>query len=244
MPGGKVARGKLTLYFGTMPIFKGRDMEQMAGRFIGFVRDTATKASNEYLRVRAAAVSLNGSALVLPGPPTPRLPTLAGLLTRAGAEYLGDELINVDPILLRIHPAGLPLLIDADDLSLFPQVPPPVGRSRAKGSDWARSAMQRHPVLPETLGSQFSAPVPLGWVVFPEIRQGAEAHLEPLNAADALFRFTQACLNLHVWEDRALILIRNLLEEKPVSLLVMSSPEQGIELVRTVASRMMREVRA
>jgi hypothetical protein len=244
MPGGKVVRGKLTLYFGTMPIFGGRNLEQMAGRFVGFIRDTATRASNEYLRVRAAAVSLNGSALVLPSPPTPRLPTLAGLLARGGGDYLGDELINIDPILHRIHPAGLPLLIDAEDLNLFPEIPPPSAKSRVKGSEWARSAMQRHPVLPEALGSRFSEPVTLGWVVFPEFKEGAEARLEPVNTADAIFRFTQACMNLHVWEDRALILIRNLLEETPASRLVMSSPKEGVDLIRTVASRMMKEVRA
>ena len=243
IPGGKVAHRKLKLYFGTMPIFGGRDMEQMAGRFIGFIRDTATRASNEYLRVRAAGASLNGSALILPSQPNPSLPTLAGLLARGGGGYLGDELINIDPILLKIHSAELPLLIDADDLKFFPEVPPPSFKSRVKGSEWARSAIQRHPLLPEALGGRWSPPVSLGWVVFPEFEEGVTARLEPVSTAEAIFLFTQACMNLHVWQDRALILIRNLLEETPTSRLVMSSPNEGIHLVRTTAPRIMKEVK-
>jgi hypothetical protein len=242
MPGGRVIGGKLSLYFGTMPIFGGRNLEQMAGRFIGFIRDTATRRSNEFVRVRAAAVSINGAALVLPSPPSPRLPTFAGLLAKGGGAYLGDELINVDPILHKVHSAGLPLLIDVGDLGSFPEIPPPSARSRVKGSEWARSAMQRHPVLPATLGSRTSDPVSLGWVVFPEIEPDVDARLEPLNTGEATFRFTQACMNLHVWQDRALLLMKELLESVPVSRLVASSPREAVELLLQTAPSMIEGV--
>jgi hypothetical protein len=244
LPGGKVVPGKLRLYFGTMPIFGGRVMEQMAGRFIGFIRDTATRRSNEYLRVRAAAAALGGTALLLPSPPSPRLPTWAGLLVRSGGAYLGDELINIDPILQHIHGAGLPLLIDVEDLGLFPEIPKPTARSRIQGSEWARSALQRHPLRPEDLGAEESGPVPLGWLVFPEIKPGAETRLEPMNSAAAVFRFAEACMNLHVWEERALVLIRNLLESVPASRLVAASPEEGVDLLRQTAPQMMKGVSA
>jgi len=50
-----------------------------------------------------------------------------------------------------------------------------------------------------------------------------------------LFRFTQSCLNLNVWRERALILMRELLETTPVSRLVVGSIPDAAELLQRSA---------
>ncbi|MGH2677843.1 MAG: hypothetical protein ACRDHB_05740, partial [Actinomycetota bacterium] len=120
LPGGKTIRGRLNLYFGSMWIYRGRNMHEMAGRLASYVRSMATYFMDEFIRFRAGAVVLDGSALLLPSPPQPRLPSLVGLLLRQGGGYLGDEQVHLEPVTRRVHSSSLPLMIDSEDLSLFP----------------------------------------------------------------------------------------------------------------------------
>jgi hypothetical protein len=79
----------------------------------------------------------------------------------------------------------------------------------------------RRPVPVEELGGlAATSPAPIGALVFPFFEEGVETRLEPFGGSAALFRFTEATLNLHVWTDRAFILQRELLESAAVSRLV------------------------
>ena len=68
-------------------------------------------------------------------------------------------------------------------------------------------------------------------IVFPFFEEGAETRLEPFGGAAALFRFTEATLNLHIWTDRAFVLQRELMESVPVSRLVVGSIPEAADLV-------------
>jgi hypothetical protein len=228
------------LYRGTLSIFRGRDRREMLARLISSARDIATSHSNEFVRIRAGAVSMDGAAVLLPSTPEPHLPALVGLLVESGAAYLGDELVNLDPVLREIHSVSLPLLIDTEDLSLFSGIAGErSGRRRVSRRDeaFSRGLTPRWPVSLEEVGGRDSDPTPIGGIVFPEFRPGAATEITPAGGAEALFRFTQSCLNLNVWRERALILMRELLDTTPTSRLVVGSiPEAAALLQRSAPS--------
>jgi hypothetical protein len=245
LPGGKVVRGKLNLYYEYLRIYEGRLKDEMAARLINFCRDAATQVSNEFIRVRAGAVATADGAILMPSVPEPHLPALVGLMVRDGAGYLGDEMANVDPILEGVHGLALPLMIDGDDLLLFPEL----GREKARGRrlkipEDIRATTPRRVVLPEEIGGSFAEPARLGWVVYPYFEPGAETRLEPFGGAKAVFGFTQAMINLHVWEDRALVLMKELLDTVPVSRLVVGSLPDAARLVLETAPSMIEGVSA
>ena len=243
LPGGRLVRGKRQLFFSYLRIYNGRHDDEMAARLIGFAREAATQLSNEFVRFRAAAVATESGALMLPSPPEPRLPTLAALMVRSGARYLGDEMVNVDPILHRLHGLRLPLLLPSADLELFPELYRERGRRRLDEplDETVRAVTPRRVVSPEELGSAAAEPTPLGWIVFPVFEEGAETRLEPYGGAEAIFAFTQAVLNLHVWEDRTLALLKDLLESMPVSRLIIGSVEEAAGLLLETAPTMLSE---
>lgn len=238
MPGGKQIHGISRLYRGTLSIFRGRDRREMLARLISSARDIATSHSNEFVRIRAGAVRMDGAALLLPSMPEPHLPALVGLLVESGAAYLGDELVNLDPVLREIHSVSLPMLIDIEDLPLFSGIAGErSGRRRASRREQAfsRGPTPRWPVSLEEVGGRDADPTPVGRIVFPEFQPGAATEIMPAGGAEVLFRFTQSCLNLNVWRERALILMRELLDTTPTFRLVVGSIPEAAELLQRSA---------
>jgi hypothetical protein len=221
--GGTAVRGKKRLFFQALLIFKGTGMEEMAGRLLSGARSWTNNQSNEFLRVRAGGVALDAGALLLPSQPEPHLATLVSQLVGRGAGYIGDEIVNLDPVMRRAHGTGLPLLVDAGDVPLLPidaAAPRPRrGRTGQTRSHW--------PLLLEDLHGSPASPTDIRWIVFPTFRPGAATELREIGRADALFRFTQAGLNLHIWRDRALVLMQELLRSTFVAEVVIGDLSDG-----------------
>lgn len=236
LAGRKVARGVHSLYLQTLRIFRGREQEAMAGSLISSMRELATSVQNEFVRIRAGSVELNGGALVMPSPPEGHLPALVALLVRGGAPYLGDEMLRLDPVLRRVHGLPLPLLLDARDLPLFGDIRRTWPTS-GDGSQRRGTAPLRHPVSVRELGASSSEPVPVRWIVFPRFDPGSAARFEPIGRSEALFCFARAGLNLHVWRARALTLMHELLESVPVSRLVVGSLPHAADLLLNAGPR-------
>jgi hypothetical protein len=239
LPGGMVTRGKLALYWGTTLIYGGVLYEEMAARLISWVRDNADFPSNEFVRLRAGAVAFDGRALLMPTIPERHLPALVGLLVRAGAGFLGSELAHLDPVFRRAHPVAWPLMVDGEDIAHFPELnrESPRRRQPEQRDEFARAITPRRPVSVEEVGGTLAGPTPVRWLVFPEFETGEETRLEATSGSEILFRFVASGLNLHVWEDRALTLMRDILDTTPVSRLVVGSlPEAADLLVRTAPS--------
>jgi hypothetical protein len=223
-----------TLYRGSLSIYRGRDRREMLGRIVSSVRDSATAHSNQFVRVRAAAIEIDGRAIVLPSLPEPRLPTLAALLVRSGARYLGDEVVSLDPILRYIHGIALPLLVDLSDLSLLPEIEetPPRGRRRpTPTAAHLRAITPRWPVSVDELQGRLADPSEIGWIVFPEFQPGAKTEIVGASGSEMVFRFTQAILNLNIWGERAVLLLRELIESLPVARMVVGSVPEAADLL-------------
>jgi hypothetical protein len=244
LPGGRTTRGKRHLFFSYLRIYEGRLDDEMAARLVGFCREAAMLLSNEFVRIRAGAVAVEQGAIVMPTVPEAHMPALVGQMVAAGAGFLGDEMVNIDPILHGAHGLQLPLLIDSDDLDLFPQIErePRKGRPFRPRAEGVRAATPRRLVAPGELGGSYADKGPTRWLVFPFFEPGAETKLEPYGGAESIFRFTQSVLNLHVWEDRALVLLRDLLESVPVSRLVVGSIPDAAKLLLEAAPTVMEGV--
>lgn len=224
LAGGKTARGKKRLYFQAILIFQGNGLEEMAGRLISSARDWTNHQSNEFLRIRAGGVTLDGGTLLMPSPPEPNLATLVALLVSSGAGYVGDEIVNIDPVLRRAHGTGLPLLVSAEDVSLLPGFDAFGSRPRRRRTNQPRTY---RPVRLDELQGSTARPTDVRWIVFPAFRPGAVTEIREIGKADALFRFTQAGLNLHIWTDRAFVLMQDLLTSASVVELVIGDVKEA-----------------
>jgi hypothetical protein len=243
LPGGLALRPTANLYLGRLRIYCGPRWEDMAGRLVAGVRDMMTAHANEFFRLRAAGAVVDGRALILPSAPNPHLPAMAALLARAGAGYLGDEVVYLDPILHRIHGIPLPILVDVTDLRYFPDL---VGRrvrwqrETASGSDDPGARTPRRPIPVEEIGGHRGSAAPLGWIVFPSFRPGETTRVESVGKSEALFGLMESMLNAHVWADRALILFRELVESVPTIRLVVGSLPEGAELLEDLPAEVAR----
>ena len=233
LPGGTVVRPTANLFIGSLRIFCGPRWEDMAGKLISGVRDLVTGRVEGSVGFRAAGAVVGDRAVLLPSEPNRQLPALSAALTRAGAGYLGDEIVKLDPILRRISGIGLPILLDVRDLDLFPEVNTRARRVKVEeeGEVGRDSRTPRRAVPVDVLGGHHAAPTDLGWIVFPDFREGEETRLEPAAGAEAVFKLMAAMLNAHVWGDRALILARDLVETVPVQRLVIGSFPEAAELL-------------
>lgn len=230
LAGGKVVHPRSRLFISGLKIYEGFSQDEMAGRLISGARDIATRTSNEFVRIRAGAVVVDGRAILLPSVPAAPLPALVGLLVGSGAGYLGDEVVNLDPVMHQVRPASLPLLLAEGDLSLFPELG--LAPSRRRHRDGAGGArVTRRPVRLEDLGGHRAEPTVPDRIVFPTFEPGSTTSLRPIKDAEALFRFTQACLNLHVWAERALLLFRELLRSARVDELVVGALPEAAQLL-------------
>jgi hypothetical protein len=230
---GMPLRRKLTLYFGTIAIYRGFSFHEMAGRMIGFVRDGATRFRDEFLRLHAGSVAVDGGVILMPGAPDPRLQALSAALVARGGSLLGDDLTLLEPVDRLVHPLGLPLLVESGLASnMFPgtaPLPPRRLRGRQPPVPWTV------PIRPVDVGGGSAVePAPLRWVVLPEFRDDGPPSLEPIAASMAVFATSRSVLNWHIWQERALILIRELLTTVPVARLVASSIDEGAD--RLIAS--------
>lgn len=228
--GGKVAHGIHSLHLGCMRVFRGRGADVAVGRLIASMRDLACSAQNEFLRVRAGGVVFGARALLLPSAPEPHLSALVALLVRRGGRYLGDELVKIDPVLRRAHPVRLPLLVDVRDLPMFPELDGRVVVSSARRR--VRDALTpRHAITLSELGGKEAEAAEVGWFAFPRFDAGAETTVRRIGTSEALFRLAQAGLNLHVWGDRGLRLMEDMLSTASIAEVVAGSPQEAADAV-------------
>jgi hypothetical protein len=213
----------------------------MAGEFISFLRDSTADALNQFVRLRAGAVSRDGLVLVLPSTYEPQLGALVVHIARRGWRLLSEELTLIDPVLRLAHALPLPLALDADECGRFPGLdrPPPARRSPRR----SRGTPPRYVVGIDEVGAERGEPGQIRAFVFPTFERGVASSIETMPAAEALFRLAQAGLNLHVWGERGLILFRELIASTPAWRLRVGSLPDAAETVDRAGQRLMGALR-
>lgn len=236
LAGGKQIRGKKRLYKHTLTIYHGRSGDEMAGRLISSVRDMVTAFSDQHLRVRAAGIMAGGRGVLLPSVPNPHLPALAAALVRRGGDYVGDEIVYVDPVLRHMRTistvAPLPLLLDTTDLAYFPWLDRTPGREgRTRTSHKPSSATDRVPLALAELGGRPGRAGPVTHLIFPVFDLGGPTMLQRLTRSEAVFGLAAALLNPEIWTDRALLVLRDLAVHAQTHRLVVGSYDEAADLV-------------
>lgn len=231
LAGGKIAQGVGSLYINYVRIFRGIGMDEMAAALIASIRDAGESEHNEFVRLRAGGVAFDGETVLLPSAPEPHLSGLTAMLARGGGAAFGDEMVKIDPVERRVYPLDLPALIDTADVAQIPGVSRTVAR-RGRRARYVEAMTPRAPVMWEELGARLATPSRPTWIVFPVFSPGAETELRPIGGAESLFRFSQSALNMHVWGDRMLILMRELLETSAVAELVVGSLRDAADMLR------------
>ncbi len=150
----------------------------------------AVEGTDRYLAVHAAVASLAGRAVLMPAPPDSGKTTLVAGLTRAGFQFLGDEVALIEPETALVHPYLRPLLIEPTSM--------PVLDGLASDLPFFYEGFRglRYHVAAEDLrAGAIGAPGPIAFVVFPAYRPGSDTELRPMSRAAALIRIAEQSFN-------------------------------------------------
>jgi len=234
VPGRAKVTSLKRLFFGSTLIYRGRSMHELAARLISGFRDWTNNRSNEFFRVRAGSLVVDGGAVLLPSAPSSDLAALVALAARGGqVGYLGDEITNVDPVMSRAHGIGFPLLIDGAHMARFPELEADPSRPpRRRGQLLPIQARPRWPVRLDEIAGVASPPTPIRWIVFPRFEGEGPTELRPIGKAEGVFRMSEAALNLHVWAERSFPFMQRLVQDHLVGELRVGDLDEGAAWLR------------
>ena len=137
-------------------------------------------ARGDLLWLHGAAATLDGKALLIPGPRGRGKSTLVTALCADGWRFLGDDTVPLDPRTLELHP--------------FPRAPEVrEAPSVAMPERWLLDAQK---VEHEVADRIERAPRPLGGILLPFASRGAEASVTPCTPGEALAVIAQGCWNV------------------------------------------------
>ena len=151
----------------------------------------AIESTDRFLAVHAGVVSLGGRALLLSAPADSGKTTLVAALTRAGFDFLGDEVALLELEAAQVHPHFRPLMIERPSMDLLDGLASelPVAYERFRAS--------RYQVSPDDLraGSR-GIPSPVAFIAFPSYRAGSVTGLRPISRSSALIRLAEQTFNM------------------------------------------------
>ncbi|MCO8127427.1 hypothetical protein NHL50_09410 [Acidimicrobiia bacterium EGI L10123] len=169
-------------------IGRSRELQAIANRVLWSINQEVAARHHQVL-VHAAAASLDGFAVVVPGSSGAGKSTLITALARAGWGYLTDEAVpfRADGL---VEPYRKPLTLKPGSWRLFPELEPVTPEVRPPFTD------TRWHVSPSVLGwSVEHRPATIRWIVFPERRSGASTEMRELSHGETVTELLRNCLN-------------------------------------------------
>jgi hypothetical protein len=164
----------------------------LLGYLTWHVNHQVIATGGRFVLLHAAAASLGGVAVVLPGDPEAGKTTLVAGLVRAGFAYLTDEATAIDPETLQIIPYPKPLSIDRGAWSVLADLAP------ASGDALARYCTDQWRIRPESFRPDaVGSPVVPKLVIFPEYRPDAATLVEPVARSEALLGLLRSTFSFH-----------------------------------------------
>jgi hypothetical protein len=150
----------------------------------------AVEHADPYLAVHAAVASLDGQAVLMPAPPDSGKTTLVAGLTRAGFQFMSDEVALIEPDTALVHPYLRPLLVEPSSMAVLPGLVSdlPLLYERFRG-------VRYHVAAEDLRTGAIGSPCPVAFVVLPAYRPGSETRLRPLSRASALIRIAGQLFN-------------------------------------------------
>jgi hypothetical protein len=153
----------------------------------------AAETSEQHLLFHAGGLEAAGRGVLVPGPSGSGKSTLTAALTRAGLDYLSDELIAFDLATGRLLPYPKPITLKAGSFAALPELAP----QAATPLDPGRSAEQEWQIpvgagTPQRVG----VPCEAAYVVAPRFDPGGGTVLAPLTETEAFFTLALNAVNL------------------------------------------------
>ena len=182
----------------------------------------AVQEEHGFLALHAGAVAYRGSGVLLPGPSNSGKTTLSAALTRAGFDYLSDEVALIDPGDGRVHSFPRPMWMERPTVEKFPDL-----LARRAGA-----VRPQYPVLAEELrpGSA-GGPCPVRFVVAPIYSPGAPTELELMNRGQAVVLLCRNSFNFSGFGRAGLELLARVVRGAACYRLLMGDLEKAVRLV-------------
>jgi hypothetical protein len=185
--------------------------------------------TRDFLILHAGAVTGGDGTVLLPAPPdTGKSSTVAALLQQ-GFGYLSDEAAPVDPITGRVYPFPKRLALDQWMVESFPGLE---NQLNDRVGIMAGSEFHERYVAPEDLGATVGVPSPIRGLVFLSEDREGPARLSDIPRAEAVQRMASNGFNLHVYQERGVILLTRIVTGDVEALrLDGGSPSERAELL-------------
>ncbi|HZD60063.1 MAG TPA: hypothetical protein VE439_06370, partial [Anaerolineae bacterium] len=187
---------------------------------------------DDFLQVHAGAVAKGKTGIIFPGGSGSGKTTLVFGLTRAGYNFLSDEICFIDPSDLTVSPFPRSVFLRKDVVDLFGDLK--VGRLRgdifATYEKKCLIEIEENAVYPE------DPPANIGFIIFPNYRPGERASIKEVPGVEALARLvsTESVLNMmHPGADqgKALDSISALVTNVPCLELTSSSIDDAATII-------------
>jgi hypothetical protein len=168
------------------PLVSTRDEQHALSMLAWHINQEAIARSSALVRLHAAAACRQGAAVLMPGPPGAGKSTLVAGLVRAGLDYLGDELVALDPASGDVLGFPKPLSLDARSQQLVGGREPP--HALAPAARERREWQLPVAVLRADAVSRRARP---RFIVFPDLGHAGAAVLTGVRKADATVRLAR-----------------------------------------------------
>jgi hypothetical protein len=152
-----------------------------------------SRHANQYLIIHAAVVEKSGRALILASPPGSGKSTLCAALSVNGWRLLSDELALIRPDSLDVVPIPRPVSLKNNSIDLIASLSSkamigPRFLDTSKGT-----VAHMIPPAEDVIRSRDSAPI--GWMVFPSYREGADTLFEEVSRGRGVLRAADNSFN-------------------------------------------------
>jgi hypothetical protein len=152
----------------------------------------------------AAAVATRDGCILLPGESGSGKTTLAGQLVRRGMDYVGDEVVCVEPggLARTCDHLSKALSLKAGSFEIFSDIAP--------CASFTNAGVEIRYIDPEHLraGSVAREPVPVAWIVFPRFVAGCAPALRRLTAGETVLALNASTASTGVGVDSLIELSR------------------------------------
>ena len=210
------------------------DLSTPVGTLRYAVRDLngmAPRWSRDFLSIHSGAVSINGSAVLLPAGMEAGKSTTTMALLEQGSEYLSDETASIDPVTGRVFPFPKRIWLHQDAFRFFPGLLERLGDTEGLNADLIERYPERH-VRPEDLGAKVGTAASARWIVFLEADREGPPRLEPFPKAEAIERMAHNSFNLFRYGDRGVILLSRVVDGAEIYRLTGGTPEERAQVIR------------
>lgn len=199
-------------------------LERALSLVLGHINSEAVRRSApRYPLVHAAAAVRDGVAVLLPAPAgSGKTTTVAGLVNKAGFDYLTDEAVAIDPATLLAQPYPKALSVDEGSWEALADLQP--AHAELVDGQWQVPARDIRP-------GAVAAPAPVGFVVAPTYGRDATTRLEPMSRGQMLVHLADSTFRLQDAPQRNLDVLSRMLQHANCYRLELSDLDDAVRLV-------------